>query len=83
MGGADVVVSVFGVIFAQDPAEAMREVARILRPGGRALLTAWIPAGPIDAMHTAMGRIIGRVTLAPPPNRVPWANRRSHRCARR
>ena len=71
---ADVVVSVFGVIFAQDPAEAMREIARILRPAGRALLTAWVPAGPIDAMRTAMGRIIGRVTSAPPPTRIRWAD---------
>jgi SAM-dependent methyltransferase len=71
---ADVVVSVFGVIFAHDPAEALREIARILRSGGRALLTAWIPAGPIDAMLAAMGRIIGRVTSAPPPKRVRWAD---------
>src|SRR4051794_835735 len=47
---ADVVLSVFGVIFAQDPAQALREIARVLRPEGRALITAWIPAGPIDAM---------------------------------
>lgn len=71
---ADVVVSVFGVIFAQDPAQAMREVARMLRPDGRALLTAWIPAGPIDAMLAAMGRIMGRVTSAPPPKRIQWAD---------
>ncbi|MGI8521850.1 MAG: class I SAM-dependent methyltransferase [Nocardioides sp.] len=29
---ADVVLSVFGVIFAADPARALREVARVLRP---------------------------------------------------
>jgi SAM-dependent methyltransferase len=71
---ADVVVSVFGVIFAQDPAEALRETARILRPDGRVLLTAWIPAGPIDAMLAVMGRIIRRVTSAPPPTRTAWAD---------
>ncbi len=70
---ADVALSVFGVIFAADPAEALREIARLLRPDGRALLTAWIPAGPIDAMLAAMGRIIGRVTT-PPPKRIAWAD---------
>jgi SAM-dependent methyltransferase len=61
-GTADVVLSVFVVIFAPQPAEALREVRRVMRCGGRALLSAWIPAGPIDAMLAAMGRILGRVT---------------------
>ncbi|QEC47934.1 class I SAM-dependent methyltransferase [Baekduia soli] len=71
---ADVVLSVFGVIFASDPARALGEVARLLRPGGRALLTAWVPAGPIDGMLGAMGRIVARVTGAPPPPRAPWSD---------
>ncbi len=71
---ADVVLSVFGVIFAQDPAQALREVARILRPHGRVLITAWIPAGPVDAMIASVTRIVGRVTSEPPPRRFPWAD---------
>jgi SAM-dependent methyltransferase len=71
---ADVVLSVFGVIFAPQPAEALREVRRVMRCGGRALLSAWIPAGPIDAMLAAMGRILGRVTQAPPPERFLWSD---------
>jgi SAM-dependent methyltransferase len=47
-GSFDLVISVFGVMFAPaDPAAA--ELARVLRPGGRAVITTWIPAGPIAA----------------------------------
>lgn len=68
----DAVMSVFGVIFAADPAQSLREIARVLRPGARALLSAWVPAGPIDAMLGAMGRIVGRITQAPTPQRFAW-----------
>jgi SAM-dependent methyltransferase len=71
---ADVVLSVFGVIFAKDAARAVRELARVLRPAGRALVTAWIPAGPIDAMLTEIGRVVGRITSAAPPKRFPWSD---------
>ena len=37
----DVVLSVFGVIFAADPAQAVSEVARVLRSDGRAYIAAW------------------------------------------
>jgi len=70
----DVVLSVFGVIFAADPARALREIARVLRTGGRALLTAWVPAGPIDAALGAMNRIVGRITQAPPRERFAWSD---------
>ncbi|MDA0138797.1 class I SAM-dependent methyltransferase [Solirubrobacter deserti] len=71
-GAADVVLSVFGVIFATDPAAALREIARVLRPDGRALVTAWVPAGPIDAMLGAAGRVMARVAPGPPRKRFAW-----------
>ena len=72
----DIVISIFGVVFADDPARALAEIARVLRPGGRAHVTAWVPAGPIDAMLTVLGRAIGRATGgAPPvrPKRFAWS----------
>ncbi|MDQ6778342.1 MAG: methyltransferase domain-containing protein [Actinomycetota bacterium] len=71
---ADLVVSIFGLIFAPQPAQALREVSRVLRPGGRMLMTAWIPAGPIDAMIGAMGRVVARVSRAPRSARFAWSD---------
>ena len=50
---ADVVLSVFGVIFAPDPVAAAAEMARVTAPGGRILLTAWIPEGAINEIGRA------------------------------
>jgi SAM-dependent methyltransferase len=52
----DVVLSVFGVIFASDAERALTEVVRVLRPGGRALVSAWIPAGAIRDMVEVLAR---------------------------
>lgn len=71
---ADVVVSVFGIVFAEDPRRALTEVARVLRPSARLVLSAWVPAGPIDAMLGAVGRIVGSLGHAPPPRRLAWSD---------
>jgi SAM-dependent methyltransferase len=73
---ADVVLSVFGVIFASDPHAAAAEMARVTAPGGRIVLSAWIPSGGIyeavraaeEAVRNALGAPAG-----PPPFR--WHER--------
>lgn len=67
---ADVVLSVFGVIFAPDPVAAAAEMARVLGATGRLVLSAWVPGGAIsdmnglaaDTMRQALGAPAG-----PPP----------------
>jgi SAM-dependent methyltransferase len=61
-GDYDVALSVFGLIFAPDPRRAFAEMLRVLRPDGRALLSVWVPAGPIDAMAGIFGRAVGAAT---------------------
>ena len=46
----DVVLSVFGIMFAPDHRRAAAEVARVLRPGGRMVLCNWTPEGEIGRM---------------------------------
>jgi SAM-dependent methyltransferase len=46
----DVVSSTFGVMFAPDQSAAARELARVVRPGGRLGLACWTPEGGIGAM---------------------------------
>jgi SAM-dependent methyltransferase len=41
----DVVISVFGVIFAPDAQAAAAELGRVTAPAGRIVLTAWLPGG--------------------------------------
>jgi SAM-dependent methyltransferase len=70
---ADVVISVFGVIFAEDPAAAAAEIARVTKPSGRLVFAAWVPGGPIsDAVRLAretMAEILDQPPASPP---FPW-----------
>ena len=75
-GEADVLLSVFGVIFAPDPRAAAEELARVCAPGGRIVLSAWMPSG---AVHQAV-RVAAEATrialgapAGPPP--FPWHER--------
>jgi SAM-dependent methyltransferase len=69
---ADVVLSVFGVVFASDPVAALGEIRRVLRTGGRVIVSAWVPDGPIAAMLGALGALVARITGKPPAPRLAW-----------
>jgi ubiquinone/menaquinone biosynthesis C-methylase UbiE len=42
----DLVVSIFGAMFAPKPLEVAREMVRVARPGGRIVMGNWIPGDP-------------------------------------
>lgn len=56
----DVVISVFGCMFAPDHARAARELVRVLKPGGRMVVAAWRPEGNV-------GRMFGTIAQHMPP----------------
>lgn len=66
-GSVDVIVSVFAVIFAADPAAAAAEMARVLAPGGRIVLSAWMPSGTMFEVITALSGAVRQAMGAPPP----------------
>jgi SAM-dependent methyltransferase len=59
----DLVVSIFGAMFAPWPSNVAREMVRVTRPGGRIVMGNWIPGDP-----TLVSRIL-RISAAymPPP----------------
>ena len=42
----DLVVSIFGAMFAPRPSDVAKEVVRVTRPGGRIVMGNWIPGDP-------------------------------------
>jgi len=42
----DLVVSIFGAMFAPKPFDVAKEIVRVTRPGGRIVMANWIPGDP-------------------------------------
>src|SRR3954471_21021677 len=59
----DLVVSIFGAMFAPKPHDVAREMVRVTRPGGRVIMGNWIPNDP-----TLVAQILKiSSAYAPPP----------------
>jgi SAM-dependent methyltransferase len=59
----DLVVSVFGAMFAPRPFDVAKEMVRVTRPGGRIVMGNWIPGDP-----TLVAQILKiSASYAPPP----------------
>lgn len=71
-GRFDAVVSQFGLMFFDDPVRALREMARVLRPGGRLAVAVWdaIDHSPgyavlAELIHRRFGEEVARAFRAP------------------
>lgn len=70
-GSFDAVISTFGVMFAQRPEDAAKELARVCRRGGRLALATWTPNGNVFEMFKIMKSFMP-VPEAPPPSPFAW-----------
>jgi len=66
-GSFDLVVSMFGAMFAPRPELVATELVRVCRPGGQIAMANWTPAGFIGQLFAVTGRHV------PPPLNVPSA----------
>lgn len=60
----DLVVSIFGAMFAPKPLEVAKEMVRVTRPGGRIVMGNWIPGDPTLVAQTL--KISAAYTPRPP-----------------
>jgi ubiquinone/menaquinone biosynthesis C-methylase UbiE len=61
----DMVVTMFGAMFAPRPELVAAELARVCRPGGMVAMANWTPEGFVGKTFAVTGR------LAPPPSDLP------------
>jgi ubiquinone/menaquinone biosynthesis C-methylase UbiE len=60
----DLVVSIFGAMFAPRPLDVAKEMVRVTRPGGRIVMGNWIPNDPTLVAQTL--KIVAAYTPPPP-----------------
>jgi ubiquinone/menaquinone biosynthesis C-methylase UbiE len=72
----DAAVSTFGIMFAGNQEAAIAELARVVRPGGRIAIAAWLP----DSTAVALRKVIAPFMPAaptqapPPPSPFNWGD---------
>jgi SAM-dependent methyltransferase len=69
-GTFDRAVSMFGLMFFPDRMRGLRELFRVLRPGGRALVSSWAPLGDSPLMNA----LFAAVRVLDPTRPAPQAD---------
>lgn len=69
---ADILLSVFGVIFAPDAHAAAAEISRVITPDGRVVLSAWLPTGALLEAMRIRREAIGGGSTTPPQGGRPF-----------
>jgi SAM-dependent methyltransferase len=65
----DAAIAVNSLFYAADPQRALSEVVRVVRPGGRVVVTSWGPAE--RCQNAAVIRRLGELMPPPPPGAAP------------
>jgi SAM-dependent methyltransferase len=64
----DLVISIFGAMFAPRPFDVAKEMVRVTKPGGRIVMGNWIPGDP--TLVAQILKISGSYSPPPPPDFV-------------
>lgn len=67
----DAVLCRFGYMLMPDPLQALRESARVLRPGGRLVLAVWGEAEKNPWLSNLLGAVMFRLDAPPPATGTP------------
>jgi SAM-dependent methyltransferase len=70
----DAVASTFGIMFATDQDAAVSELARVVRPGGRIAIAAWLPDSTAVALRKVLSPFMPPPPPSPPPPPFNWGN---------
>jgi hypothetical protein len=66
------VISTFGVMFVGKPEAAAAELARVIRPGGRLVLSTWAHDSNVFRMFGVMKPFMPAPPQPPPPSPFEW-----------
>jgi len=68
----DSAASTFGIMFATNQEAAVSELARIVRPGGRIAVAAWLPDSTAVALRKVLAPFMPPPPPSPPPSPFNW-----------
>lgn len=71
-GELDAVVSTFGVMFASRPEDAAAELSRVVKRGGRVVLSTWKHDSNVANMFGVMKQFMPAPPQPPPPSPFAW-----------